>query len=69
MPKLYSSKYIIRVLNQHGYEEVSKRGSHTKLKNIDGRVVIVPHPKPEIPYGTFDSILKQSGLSKTDFSD
>jgi len=29
--------------------------------------VIVPHPKKEIPLGTFRSIVKQSGLSKEDF--
>jgi predicted RNA binding protein YcfA (HicA-like mRNA interferase family) len=29
--------------------------------------VIVPAAKREIPYGTFISILRQSGLSKHDF--
>ncbi len=69
MPRLYSSRHIIRILNKYGFHEVSRKGSHAKLKNEAGRVVIVPDPKPEIPPGTFDSILKQSGLSKTDFAE
>jgi len=54
-------------LKKHGFTEVSKKGSHAKYKNDDGVTVIVPHPKSEIPIGTFSSILKQSGLSKEDF--
>jgi len=30
-------------------------------------IVIVPHPKKEIPVGTFSSIVRQSGLTKGDF--
>lgn len=66
MPKLYSSKEIIAVLKSKGFVFKSKKGSHAKyIKNK--LTVIVPHPMKEIPYGTFVSILKQSGLSKTDF--
>lgn len=66
MPKLYSSRHIIKVLTRHGFVEVSHTGSHKKL--YDGsHTVIVPAPRREIPYGTFLSILRQSGLSKSDF--
>ena len=66
MPKLYSSRRIIKVLLQHGFREVSQTGSHKKF--YDGiHTAIVPAPKREIPYGTFLSILRQSGLVKTDF--
>lgn len=68
MSKLHSSKHIIKVLKAHGFNEVSRKGSHAKFKNDQGRSVIVPDPKPEIPPGTFDSILKQSGLNKADFT-
>lgn len=33
----------------------SLKGSHSNYN----RTVIVPHPKPEIPYGTFLSIVRQ----------
>ena len=66
MPKLYSSRHIIAVLLRHGFLEVSQTGSHKKL--YDGsRTAIVPAGKREIPFGTFMSILRQSGLSRADF--
>jgi len=57
MSKLYSSSYIISILKRHGFEFKSSRGSHWKLIK-DDKMVIVPHPKKEIPRGTFLSILK-----------
>ena len=68
MPDMLSSQEIIRVLKIHGFILVSQKGSHKKFKK-NGRIVIVPDPKKEIPRGTFASILRQSGLSKNDFQD
>lgn len=66
MPKLYSSKHIISVLESNGFSFKSQNGSHIKYVK-DSFTIIIPHPRKEIPYGTFSSILKQSGLSKNDF--
>jgi predicted RNA binding protein YcfA (HicA-like mRNA interferase family) len=66
MPKLFSSREIIAILLSNGFSLKSTKGSHSKYIN-GSKTVIVPHPKPEIPYGTFLSIVRQSGLSKTDF--
>ena len=66
MSRLPSSRQIIKVLLQHGFDFVSQKGSHRKYKN-GNRVVIVPHPKKEIPIGTFRSIVRQSGLTMNDF--
>jgi len=66
LPKLFSSRHIIAVLEKEGFTLKSQRGSHCKY--VRGtRTVIVPHPKKEIPYGTFLSIVRQSGLEKTAF--
>lgn len=62
MPKLYSSKEIIKVLENFGFRFISQKGSHGKYKNRNGRTVIVPMSKREIPIGTFRSIIKQSGV-------
>ncbi|MGE8210982.1 MAG: type II toxin-antitoxin system HicA family toxin [Stenotrophomonas rhizophila] len=43
-----------------GFKVVSVRGSHYKLRK-DGRCVIVPHPKKDLPRGTVNSILRQAG--------
>ena len=69
MPAQHSSKYIIRVLEQHGFYFVSQRGSHAKYRcnTPTPRTVIIPTPKRAIPYGTFRSIVRQAGLDKTDF--
>lgn len=66
MPKLYSSKHIIKILEKNGFIKKSQKGSHVKYIKSDF-IVIVPHPKKEIPYGTFASIVKQSGLEKDEF--
>ena len=66
MPKLYSARHIIAVLKKKGFVEIDQTGSHKKLRK-DDRTVIVPSPRKEIPYGTFASILRQSGLNKSDF--
>jgi predicted RNA binding protein YcfA (HicA-like mRNA interferase family) len=66
MSNLYSSDHIISILKRNGFIYKSSRGSHHKYIK-EQRIVIIPHPKKEIPYGTFLSILKQSGLKKEDF--
>ena len=68
MPRLFSSKKIIKVLEGNGFVVISQKGSHLKLFSpIKKRVVIVPTNKKEIPMGTFTSILRQSRLGKEDF--
>ena len=67
MPKLFSSRYIIAVLLKKGFVEIDQTESHKKLRKND-RTVIVPSPRKEIPHGTFASILRQSGLNRTDFT-
>ena len=69
MPKLYSSKDIIKVLLKQGFVYVSQKGSHTKLRKIGSPTltVIVPADKREIPFGTFRSILRQANLVEDEF--
>jgi predicted RNA binding protein YcfA (HicA-like mRNA interferase family) len=66
MYKSLSSSDIIKILENNGFVFKSKKGSHAKYVKT-GQVVIVPHPKPYIPVGTFLSIVRQSGLSKDIF--
>lgn len=67
MPKRLGSAEVIRVLLRHGFFFATQRGSHTKYRNAAGRIVIVPHPKKELPIGTTRSIIRQSGLTPGDF--
>jgi len=61
MPKLYSSYYIIRILLQHGFIQISQRGSHIKLRKQGEPTltVIIPAERKEIPIGTFRSICRK----------
>jgi predicted RNA binding protein YcfA (HicA-like mRNA interferase family) len=69
MPKLYSSKHIIKILEKRGFEFISQKGSHVKYskKGKNTFTAIIPHPKKEIPHGTFRSILRQTNLIEIDF--
>ena len=67
MPKLYSSKEIVKVIQSLDFLFKSQKGSHAKYKHSDGRIVILPMNKKEIPLGTFRSILKQASLTLQDF--
>ena len=66
----YSSREILRVLGLLGFETISQRGSHLKLRLHSGDrtyTVIVKHPSHDIPNGTFAAILRQAGISRADF--
>jgi predicted RNA binding protein YcfA (HicA-like mRNA interferase family) len=69
MPKTYSSRHIVKILLAHGFHFVSQKGSHAKYRKntIPVITVIVPSDRKEIPYGTFRSILRQSGLKEENF--
>jgi predicted RNA binding protein YcfA (HicA-like mRNA interferase family) len=58
-----NSKDIISALRADGWIQVAQKGSHVQFKHPTklGRVT-VPHPKRDIPMGTFRSIEKQAGL-------
>ena len=60
-----NSTRIIKRLRAEGWVEVSVRGSHHKFQR-DGVMLIVPHPKKDLPTGTAKAIAKQAGwLSRT----
>jgi predicted RNA binding protein YcfA (HicA-like mRNA interferase family) len=58
-----NSKDIISALRADGWIQVAQKGSHVQFKHATkpGRVT-VPHPKRDVPVGTFKSIEKQAGL-------
>ncbi|WP_276315285.1 type II toxin-antitoxin system HicA family toxin [Devosia salina] len=60
---LRDSREIVRRLMADGFTLVSTRGSHHKYRHADGRTVILPHPRKDIPAGTVRSIYRQAGWS------
>jgi len=71
MPKLPtpSAHEVIRALSGQGFQVVSQKGSHIKMKKIapnETLVVIVPDHS-EIPAGTLKSIIRQAGMTNEEF--
>jgi predicted RNA binding protein YcfA (HicA-like mRNA interferase family) len=57
------STEVIRRLQDAGWYEVARKGSHAQFKHpLKAGRVTVPHPKRDIPLGTLRSIEKQSGV-------
>ena len=54
------SRRIVKRLLADGFVPVASKGSHHKFRK-DGRTVIVPHPKRDLPVGTARSIAKMAG--------
>jgi predicted RNA binding protein YcfA (HicA-like mRNA interferase family) len=61
-----SGRQMIKALTKLGFEEVSQRGSHVKLRNPAGRTAIVPL-HPELARGTLRSILRQADVGLEEF--
>jgi predicted RNA binding protein YcfA (HicA-like mRNA interferase family) len=51
---------IVRRLKAEGFELVATAGSHHKFRR-GNRIVIVPHPKKDLPLGTARNIARQAG--------
>jgi predicted RNA binding protein YcfA (HicA-like mRNA interferase family) len=54
------SKRIVKRLLAEGFERVAVKGSHHKFRK-DGLVVVVPHPKKDLPLDTARNIARMAG--------
>lgn len=71
MPKLrvLSGREVCALLAAHGFVEVRRRGSHVIMQRAgaDGTITVPVPDHSEIRIGTLLSILRQSGIPRTDF--
>lgn len=63
MPKVYKASDVYKFLLSLGFQKVSQKWSHIKLKNDQWLIVILPMHSKDIPYWTFLSILAQANVS------
>ncbi len=65
----FSGKDVCQILMKHGFVQVRQRGSHIIMqKQVKNSTITVPVPNhKELRTGTLRSIIRQSGLNKTDF--
>ena len=63
MPKVRDA---IRLLERNGWRLVRTRGSHRQYRHTDkpGTVTIAGKPSDDLPPGTWNSVMKQSGLKE-----
>jgi len=57
-----NSKEVLKILKASGFEKVSQKGSHQKLKNGNAIVIVAIHGAKDIPLGTLKNIERQSGV-------
>jgi predicted RNA binding protein YcfA (HicA-like mRNA interferase family) len=65
-----SGKEVCAVLERHGFSEVRRRGSHIVMQRVsdDRSTTTVPVPDhKEVKKGTLRSIIRQSGVPRTEF--
>ncbi|MFR1687485.1 MAG: type II toxin-antitoxin system HicA family toxin [Massilimicrobiota timonensis] len=56
---------MVKFLKKNGFKEVAQRGSHLKLYNSKTNITTtVPMHNGDLPKGTEQAILKETGLKK-----
>jgi len=72
MPKLpqVNTREILAALSRAGFVVRRRTGGHVILRRpADGRVAVVPSHHGDLRPGTLSSILRQAGLTVSDFPD
>jgi predicted RNA binding protein YcfA (HicA-like mRNA interferase family) len=63
-----SSRKVIHILEQLGFEKIRQRGSHIFFRHPDGRTTIVSiHKGEDIGRGLLQEIIKDTKLTKEEF--
>ena len=67
--RVLSGREVCRILQDHGFAEVRRRGSHIVMQRRDGVTsVTVPVPNHDTgALGTLGAIIRQSGVPRTAF--
>lgn len=65
-----TAKVVASVLESIGFQTVRQKGSHLRMRHIDGRVVTVPiHDGQTLGKGLLLKILRDAELTKEAFID
>ena len=67
--RVLSGREVCSILGKHGFVEVRRRGSHVVMqRKTDAGTTTVPVPDhSELKIGTLLSIIRQSGLQRSEF--
>lgn len=67
-PKVSSSE-LVRALEKMGFVKIGQKGSHIKMKSVDGRTAIIPNHKLIKPGTLKKGILNPLGISVEELID
>jgi len=67
--RVLSGRDVCKILEKHGFREARRRGSHvvTQRRTEAGTVTVPVPDHPELAIGTLLSIIRQSGVARTEF--
>lgn len=67
--RVFSGKEVCSILVIHGFIEVRQRGSHIVMqkKSSQGTITVPVPDHYEIRIGTLQSIIRQSGVPRSEF--
>ena len=67
--KVLSGKEVCKILSKHSFVEVRRRGSHIVMQKVvpEGTVTVPIPDHKEIRRGTLLSIIRQSGVLRSEF--
>lgn len=63
---LLSGRKVLSTLKRLGFEEVHRKGSHVKMKHLDGRVIVFPF-HDEVDRYTLKGALKDAEIEIQEF--
>jgi len=66
-----SGREVCRILAANGFVEVRRRGSHIAMQktDADGTITVPVPDHRELRTGTLMSIIRQSGVSRSEFGE
>lgn len=65
-----SGAEVIKALENAGFVLTRVKGSHHMMKSLEGRFAVVPvHQGKDLPPGTLRRIIRDAGMSVSEFND
>jgi predicted RNA binding protein YcfA (HicA-like mRNA interferase family) len=67
--RVLSGKEVCQILERHGFGQVRRRGSHVIMQrqSPDGTTSVPVPDHDEVRIGTLQSIIRQSGVPRSEF--
>lgn len=63
---LFSGRQVLRALERLGFVEVNRKGSHVKMRHVDGRMIVFPF-HDEVDRFTLKGALRDAEIDMDDF--